>query len=91
MKDSGKELAVVPDPNDIPKVSVVTISAMQVSGQVRVARFRGRPMVLEEDPYPHFVPLHKERFDRIAYPILGGVSRSRMSDVFAYLGNTAED
>lgn len=91
MKDSGKELAVVPDPNDIPKVSVVSISAMQVSGQVRVARFRGRPMVLEEDPYPHFVPLHKERFDRIAYPILGGVSRSRMSDVFAYLGNTAED
>lgn len=42
-------------------------------------------------PYPHYIPLNKEAFDRIAYPLLGGVSRSRMSDVFAYLGNTAKD
>lgn len=73
------------------KSSVVSINAAQVASMVRVARFRGRPMVMVDKPHPHFVPLHKEMFDRIAYPILGGVSRSRMADVFAYLGNTAED
>ena len=71
--------------------SVVSLSAAQVAAQIRVARFRGRPMVMVSTPYPHFVPLHRENFDRLAYPILGGVSRSRMADVFAYLGNTAED
>lgn len=88
----------VPDPDENfdeePKNgpnSIVAKNAGTVAKEVRMARFRGRPMVMVYDPYPHFVPLHKEQFDRIGYPILGGVSRSRMGDVFAYLGNTAED
>lgn len=76
---------------DGPKLSVVAGSSLQIAKQRRVARFRGRPMVMENMPFPHWVPLHKERFDRIGYPILGGVTRSRMNDVFAFLGNTAED
>lgn len=73
------------------KLPVVAVNAMSIANVERVARFRGRPMVLVKQPFPHYTPLHKEQFDRIAYPILGGVSRSRMSDVFAYLANTAED
>lgn len=72
-------------------VSVVARNSVQIGELYRVIQFRGRPMVMTQTPYPHFVPLHKDRFDRLAYPILGGVSRSRMSDVFAYLGHTAED
>lgn len=80
-----------PPEDDKPKQSVVQVSAGVVAQVKRIARFRNRPMVMMDDPFPHFRPLHKEMFDRIAYPILGGQSRSRMSDVFAYLGNTAED
>lgn len=89
---------VAPDPgenfDEEPQVgpnSIVAKNAGTIAKEVRLARFRGRPMVMVYDPYPHFVPLHKEQFDRVGYPILGGVSRSRMGDVFAYLGNTAED
>lgn len=73
------------------KLSVVARSAQVVTSQEVVARFRGRPMVLLREPYPHYVPMHREMFDQLAYPILGGVSRSRMGDVFAFIGNTAPD
>ena len=78
-------------PDEDIKLPIVAVNAMSIANVERVARFRGRPMVLVKQPFPHYTPLHKEMFDRIAYPILGGVSRSRMSDVFAYLANTAED
>lgn len=73
------------------KGNVVADSAVTVTSHYRVVRFRGRPMVMKHEPYPHYTPLHREGFDRIAYPILGGVSRSRMGDVYAFLSNTAED
>jgi hypothetical protein len=71
--------------------TAVADKALAVGGVVRIASFRGRPMLLINEPYQHFVPLHRERFDRLAYPILGGVTRGQMGDVFAYLANTAED
>lgn len=71
--------------------SAVAKNSGVVASQHRIARFRGRPMLMVEEPYPHFVPLHRERFDQIAYTLLGGQSRSKMGDVFAYLSNTAED
>lgn len=71
--------------------SIVQRNSAMVAKQYRVARFRGRPMLMVDEPYPHFVPLVRERFDQIAYPLLGGITRSRMADVFSYLGNTAED
>lgn len=71
--------------------SVVVANAEVVAGVVSVKRFRNRPMLLEQWPYPHYVPLTREKFDSIAYPILGGVTRSRMADVFAYLSHTVED
>lgn len=73
------------------KLSIVAENAELLSKQQYIVRFRGRPMILDHTGFPHFVPLHKDKFDRMAYPILGGVTRSRMNDVFAYLGSTAED
>lgn len=71
--------------------SAVARSSQTIADQYRIARFRGRPMLMVYEPYPHFVPLHRDQFDKIAYPLLGGISRSKMGDVFAYLSNTAED
>jgi hypothetical protein len=71
--------------------TAVANKAIAVAQLVRIASFRGRPMILKSSPYPHFVPLRREDFDRIAYPILGGLTRGQMGDVFAYLSNTAED
>lgn len=81
----GASPAVV-GPNSIVAKNGETVAKME-----RIVRFRGRPMILDYTRFPHFVPLHKERFDKIAYPILGGVSRSRINDVYSYLANTAED
>lgn len=71
--------------------SIVAKNGETVAGQERIVRFRGRPMIEVYDGFPHFVPLHKDRFDRVAYPLLGGVSRSRINDVYSFLSNTAED
>lgn len=83
---------ILPDQTaaEIP-FTIVQKNTQTVAEQYRVARFRGRGMIMVYEPYPHFIPLHKENFDRIAYPLLGGVSRSRMNDCFSYLVNTAED
>jgi hypothetical protein len=71
--------------------TIVVKNAQSVGEMYRIVRFRNRPMILDEVDFPHYRPLHKEQFDRIAYPALGGMTRGRMSDVFAYLANTAED
>ena len=80
--DSG-ELVIPP--------TVVQRNAAVVDKQYDVASFRGRAMLMIGDPYPHYVPLHHEMFSKIAYPVLGGITRSRMNDVFSYLANTARD
>lgn len=76
---------------DESQLTVVAQSSQAVQQSYRIVRFKHRPMIEQPIPYPHFIPLHKEQFDKLAYPILGGVSRSRISDVYAYLCSTAED
>lgn len=78
--------------------SVIISSALKVAKQARIIQFRGRAMVEtttkiphQKEPFTQFTPLHKDVFEHLAYPILGGVSRSRMYDVFAYVCNTAPD
>lgn len=71
--------------------TVVYAASAAIATQHKVARFRGRPMVLVTHPYPHFIPLRRELFDELAYPVLGGVTRSRMADVFAFLSATSPD
>lgn len=77
--------------NEGPKQTVVASSGQLIASSYRIVRFRGRALIEVLEPYPHFEPLHKDRFEQIAYPLLGGISRSRMNDIFAYLINTAED
>lgn len=73
------------------KIDIVVANAAMVSQFVTVKRFRNKPMLLEQWPFPHFTPLTREKFDGVAYPILGGKTRSRMADILAYLANTTED
>lgn len=73
------------------KKNIVAANALAVQNQTHIVRFRGRAMVREEWPYPHYRALFKDTFEQIAYPILGGVSRSRISDVYAFINSTAED
>lgn len=81
--DDDGELVVPP--------SAVSVKSALVASQHRIATFRGRPMLMRYEPYPHFTPLHKDQFDKIAYPLLGGITRGQMGDVFAYLCNSVED
>jgi hypothetical protein len=84
-------MSVTPTPNS-KKVSFIIKKATEVEGAgLKIIRFRNRAMVLLTSPYSHYVPLRRELFDNLIYPILGGVSRSTMSDVFAYISNTALD
>lgn len=92
---TAKKVAQAPSPkvgtDDDTKVTAVAVQAKEVTQGYRFVSFRNRPMVLVDDFFPHFIPLSKERFDKLAYPILGGQSRSRMQDIFSYMANTAED
>lgn len=74
-----------------PKLSVVEVSAQIVREQHTLAQFNGRPMLLLHQPYPHYEALHSDRFARLAYPLLGGVTRGRIKDVEAFVGATADD
>lgn len=86
------ELIVLPEEREAKLVpTAVSKAAELVEQSYKVIRFRGRAMIETSDPYPHFVPLHKDRFDNIAYGLLGGVGRSRMSDTFSYVCNVADD
>lgn len=73
------------------KKSMVVAASDAVRSEQEVVRFRGRAMILDTRTFPHYKPLHKDKFEEIAYPILGGITRSKMSDIFAYLCNTARD
>lgn len=97
---SEKQVVVVPQqPEDEQqsKSGVVVVSANKITKKEKIIQFNGRAMVLSTVPvkgigdFEQYVPLHKEVFERIAYPILGGVSRSRIADVFSYIINMAPD
>lgn len=77
--------------------SAVVASARLITQDSVIIQFQGRAMILETidikgyGPFEQYVPMHKDTFERIAYPRLGGVSRSRIADVFAYVVNMAPD
>lgn len=73
------------------KPSIVTVQGKVVMDSYRIISFNNRPMILDDEPFPHFRPLTKERFDRMAHNLLNGPTRSRVSDVFANVSNTAPD
>lgn len=66
-------------------------AATSVLARHRIARFRGNPLIKTRKPYERFVPMGKDVFDQIAYPLVGGMPRSRMNDTFAYLCSVVKD
>jgi hypothetical protein len=94
-KSEGQNSEIVPDvvaPDEAKsKLSVVEVSAHTVQEQHTLAQFKGRPMLLLRQPYPHYTALHSDRFARLAYPLLGGVTRGRIKDVEAFVGAMAPD
>lgn len=84
------EVVPVDDPN-APKKSAVQIRAEIVAHEWPFISFRGRPMVKVPEPFPHWVPLYKDRFERLAYPLLPGPTRGQVADAFAYVENIAPD
>lgn len=71
--------------------NVVAQSGKELMEQHRIVRFKHRLMLEVAEPYSHFVPLHKDLFKKLAYPMLGGVTRSRINDVYEYIESVAED
>lgn len=65
--------------------------AAEFLGEHRVVTFLGRLMILSYIPYPHFIPLYKDYFLKLAYPRFGGLRRSMMSDLYSYIENMAPD
>ncbi len=73
------------------KTAIIEGHANTILGVERIVRFKRRLLILVAEPFNHFVPLSKELFDDIAYPLLGGVPRSMVGDVFAFVSSAAED
>lgn len=76
---------------DIKAVGVVYAGAMVLMEREQFGRFRNQCMLMVTTPYPHYIALNKELFDQIGYDNLGGVTRSRLADIYAYVKAKAED
>lgn len=76
-----------------PAAATLTIddAAAAVQMRHRVVRFRDNAMVKVRRAYEHFVPMNKETFDQLAYPLVGGMPKTRINDTFAYLSAVAKD
>lgn len=74
-----------------PKMTIIEWSVQQILSQHRICRFRGKAKLLELEPYPHYSTLSKDDFKDVAYPILGGVTRSKINDSYDYLPSKVPD
>jgi hypothetical protein len=57
----------------------------------KIVQFRGDALILVHKPFNHFVKLSRNRFEAIVYPIAGPITRTMVSDVYAYVRSEAED
>lgn len=83
--------AFLKNPFMAPVANTINGGADEILKYYRIIRFNGRFMIEVNEPYPHFVTLDKEHFERIAYPLLHGSSRRYINEVYACLRATAED
>ncbi len=74
-----------------PAALTIDDATTAVLARHRVVQFRGTAMVKVQRPYERFASMDKEAFNRIAYPLVGGMPRSRINDTFEYLRSTAKD
>lgn len=86
---------VVPRVDDsgelVSKPSIIEAQARNIFRAYQVISFNNRAMYLVGEPFPHYIPFTKERFDKVAYNLMPGLGRSRVSDIFADVCNRAED
>ena len=90
-ENKNKEISTEVAAPEEKKLSVVEAGALAITNQHKMITFRNRLMWRSGDGFPHFIPLSKELFDRVGYPIMGGVPRSRMADMYAYLPAVVDD
>ena len=57
----------------------------------RIIQFKGRLMIEVSEPYLHFVPLTKEHYDHIVYPLLSPVKKSYINELFWHLSHKTCD
>ena len=76
-----------------PESSALSIesAAKIVSQHHRIIRFRGKPMIKVYEPFEHYTLIDRNKFEDIAYPLLGGISKGAMGNVFACICASAED
>lgn len=87
----GEDPAELVPAEEAPKMSVIEWSAREVLRQHTVCLFRGKAMLMRHEPYPHYTVLTKDDYKLIAYPILGGVTRSKINDTYDYLPSAVPD
>lgn len=73
------------------KAAAIEASALVILDAVKVVRFRGKLLVQDSYPFKHFKILTKTHFDEVAYPLLGGVNRSMIGDIHAFVSATSDD
>jgi hypothetical protein len=74
-----------------PTGTVVARRSQKLMEAWRFIRFKRRAMVLIKEPHPHYIPLRKEQFETLAYQLWGGLTRSQVSDMYAYVCSVAPD
>lgn len=88
----SRSLPVKADDQEPVKQSVLQVQTDTILQYYTVIRFRNRPLYMVDEPFPHYIPLTKERFDNIAYNLLQPLpTRSRVGDCYDAIKNRAED
>jgi hypothetical protein len=87
--ESQGELTPFEQPSQ--KMTIVARRGQDLLTSYEFIDFKGRCMVLDPDPYPHYIPLRKDRFERMAYTVHDGLTRSQVSDTYAYVAAKAEN
>lgn len=86
-----RALDIIEDGQNSRKQTAIEQLATNVMGQYRIVKFKGKMMILEAEPYPHYALLSSDQFADLAYPLAGGVARSRMGDAWAYARAMCDD
>jgi hypothetical protein len=86
-----RALDIIEDGQQSRKQTAIEQLATNVMKQHRIVKFKGKMMILEAEPYPHYRTLSTDEFGDIAYPLAGGVPRSRVNDVWAYARSMCDD
>jgi len=95
----SKALKVMPVPSEgelDENASVVLVRSARMFGSYAIVQFWGKAMIRIEDqtqfgPFKHYVPLTKNLHDKLAYQVLGGLTKSQLNDMYGYVTLMAPD